>query len=226
MTKRPLLAAVLLLIAPSVWSVGPLVGVWNKDGAPYAELRADHTGQVGPEAVKWAADARSLSLTYVNGKTETMAFLISNDILTIIMNGEMETYTRGKSRAAGSKSKTVKSPMEKAGKDKLSTLLLSSSWCSFRYNKISGASHQERVSFRPNGSWDSGARSESYSSGSAGTVSGQSDTSSGGRWQVKGTALLMSQGGGALEDTGLSISRNSNGYPILNTGNKEYSSCN
>ncbi|MEQ1919894.1 MAG: hypothetical protein ABL955_11900 [Elusimicrobiota bacterium] len=226
MTKRQVLVAVLLLVAPFAQSAGPLVGVWNKDGAPYAELRADHTGQVGTEAVKWAADARSLTLTYENGKKDKMSFLLNKNILTIIMDGEMAIYTRGESKSAGPKPKTAKAPLEKAGKDKLSTLLLSSSWCSFRYNKISGASHQERVSFRPNGSWDSGARSESYSSGAGGTVSGQSDTSSGGRWQVKGTALLMSRGGGALEDTGLSVSRNSNGYPILNTGGKEYSSCN
>ncbi len=226
MTKRLLLAAVLLLSAPVARSAAPLVGVWNKNGAPYAELRADHTGQVGPESVKWVADARSLTLTYANGKKDTMAFILDKNVLTIIMDGEMETYTRGGSKSAASKSKTAKAPLEKAGKDKLSTLLLSSSWCSFSYNKFSGASHQERVSFRSNGSWDSGARAESYSSGAAGTVAGQTDSSSGGRWQVKGSSLLMSRGGAPLEDTGLSVTRNSNGYPILNTGGKEYSSCN
>jgi hypothetical protein len=79
--------------------------------------------------------------------------------------------------------------------------------------------------FRKDGGWDSGARSESYSSGAFGSVAGQTDSGAGGRWRVRGDRLLMSEGGGALEDVGLSVSRNSNGYPILHAGGKEYSQC-
>lgn len=226
MIKNLIFSVSLLLLASLASAARPLVGVWNKDGVPASEIRADGTGQIGPDAVKWEADARTITLTYANGKREKMAYFLDKNTLTVIMDGESETYTRSATKVTGTKSASTKAPAAAAGKDTLSKLLLSSSWCYFSYSKISGSSHQERVNFRQNGSWDSGARAESYSSGTGGTVSGQSDSSSGGRWQVQGGTLLMSSGDGELEDTGLTVSRNSNGYPILKTGKKEYSSCN
>ena len=151
-----------------------------------------------------------------------MAYLLQNDQLTVVMDGESVTYQRAAKTRAGA----GKAPAAKAGKDKLSALLLSSAWCSFTYNKISGTSHQERVVFSADGRWGLGARGETYSSGANGSVAGQSDSSSGGRWVAKGGSLLMSTGGGDLEDIGLSVTKNSNGYPILKSGSKEYSSCN
>lgn len=221
MPKRYLLPLCLLLAAAAP-AGDAIIGTWLKDGVPFAELRADGRGRVDHDAVSWKADGRVLRLTYASGETETMPYAIRKGVLTVEMDGGTETYTRAAAKPAAN---AGKAPAEKAGKDQLSALLLSSPWCHFRYNKISGSSHQERVVFRRDGTWGSGARGESYSSGPAGTVSGQSDSSSGGRWQAKGATLLMSTGGGPLEDTGLSISRNSNGYPILKTGNKEYASC-
>ena len=110
-------------------------------------------------------------------------------------------------------------------KDELSALLLSSPWCSFSYNKVSGASRQERVVFWADGTWGSGARAESYSSGAYGSVAGQRNSGSGGRWQARGGRLLMSEGNGPLEDVGLTVSRNSNGYFILKAEGKEYAQC-
>lgn len=223
MTKCLPLAALLLIAAPCARAASPLVGVWNRDGVPYAELRSDGRGEVDHEPMRWKADARILTLSYDRGEVQTMFYAIQGKSLTVLMNGKTYAYTRG---AKAASPKNAPAAAAKAGKDELSKLLLSSAWCSFSYNKISGASHQERVVFRANGSWDSGGRAESYSSGAGGTVAGQSNSSSGGRWQVKGPSLLMSSGGAPLADTGLSVTRNSNGYPILKTGGKEYSSCN
>jgi hypothetical protein len=223
MPKHFYLALPLLLASVVAMAADPLVGSWLKDGEPAAELRSDHTGLIDSDEIKWTADARILRFTYPSGEKEKMPYTISGNVLTVEMNGKSETFTRSAARQASQK---TKASAQKAGKDRLSSLLLSSPWCRFEYNKISGSSHQERVVFRRDGTWDSGARSESHSSGAAGTVAGQTDSSSGGRWHVKGSSLFMSLGGGAIEDTGLSVSRNSNGYPILKTGIKEYSSCN
>ena len=211
-----------LLLAPFSYAAqSPLVGQWQKDGQAYAELRADGSGKVQDETVAWKADGKILTLAYEEGEIERIAYTIKGDTLKITMDGESETLTRvgGKSKAPPA-AKTAA-----AGKDELSKLLVSSAWCHFRYNKVSGASHQERVVFRGDGSWGKGARGESYSSGAHGTVAGQSDSSAGGRWQARGGKLLMSEAGGELEDTGLSVSRNSNGYPILKSDGKEYSQC-
>jgi hypothetical protein len=223
MTKRSLLALPLLLAAAVASAADPLVGSWLKDGEPAAELRADHTGVVDSEEIMWSADARTLRFTYPSGDKEKMTYTIRENILTVEMNGKTETFTRSAAKPDASKTKPSS---DKAGKDRLSSLLLSTPWCRFQYNKTSGASHQERVVFRRDGTWDSGARSESRSSGASGTVAGQTDSAAGGRWRVKGSSLLMSQDKGPLEDAGLTVSRNSKGYPILKTGGKEYSSCN
>lgn len=117
---------------------------------------------------------------------------------------------------------------QRAGNDQLSQLLLSSSWCSFSYNKISGASNTTKVTFYPDGSWGLGARGETYNSGAYGSVAGQHDSSGGGRWAVQNGVLLMSSAETPqlTPVPGFSVTRNSNGYPIINSMGKEYSSCN
>jgi hypothetical protein len=64
------------------------------------------------------------------------------------------------------------------------------------------------------------------SSGENGTVFGSGNGSAEYRWRVAGGDLLISQQGGPFTPTGLRITQNSNGYPILNVSGKEYSQCN
>ena len=103
-------------------------------------------------------------------------------------------------------------------------LLLSSAWCTFSYNKVSGASRSKRVTFSPNGSWSMGGRAESYSSGRAGSVAGQTDSGGGGQWRVQNGELFMSEGG-QLEHVQTVLRRNSNGYPVIVADGIEYSQC-
>jgi hypothetical protein len=112
-------------------------------------------------------------------------------------------------------------------KPDLKALLLSSAWCSFSYNKVSGTTKTKRVAFMKDGTWSAGGRRESYSSGMYGSVAGQSDSEEGGRWAVKDGRLLMSNPPDTpeLEDVGLTLSYNSNGYPILASEGVEYSQC-
>ena len=133
-----------------------------------------------------------------------------------------------KKPAAKAARKTTAQTEKKADSpDRLSQLLLSSPWCSFSYNKISGASHTSRVQFSQNGTWSSGSRGETYSSGQYGSVAGQHDGQAGGQWQVQDGQLLMSAPpqSYALTPVSLQVKQNSNGYPILVADGVEYSQC-
>jgi hypothetical protein len=113
-----------------------------------------------------------------------------------------------------------------AGNDQLSQLLVSSAWCSFSYNKISGTTSQTRVQYFRNGTWSAGGQRESYNSGPNGTAFGQSNSNNGGQWAVRNGQLWGSFGNGPLELVKpFSVTRNSNGYPILNSLGQEYSMC-
>ena len=103
-------------------------------------------------------------------------------------------------------------------------LLLSSAWCTFTYNKVSGTSRSKRVTFSPNGMWSMGGRAESYSSGRSGSVAGQTDSGGGGEWRVQNGELFMSEGG-QLEHVQTVLRRNNNGYPIIVADGVEYSQC-
>lgn len=104
-------------------------------------------------------------------------------------------------------------------------LLLSSAWCSFSYNNISGTTTTTRARFYANGTYSFGNQRESQSSGQYGSVYGQSGGGGGGRWQVKGGELYMGEGGAPLEPVETVLKRNSNGYPIIVADGVEYMQC-
>jgi len=104
-------------------------------------------------------------------------------------------------------------------------LLLSSAWCSFRYNKVSGTSRQTRYQFFANGTWRMGAQGETYSSGPNGMVGGHSSSGGGGRWAVQNGAFYLSEGSGQMQQVPVSVKQNSNGYPIIVADGTEYMQC-
>ncbi|APV52156.1 hypothetical protein BWI17_22280 [Betaproteobacteria bacterium GR16-43] len=112
-----------------------------------------------------------------------------------------------------------------AGGGMSSELLLSSAWCTFTYNKVSGYSSTKRVTFAPNGVWSQGARTEGGSSNQYGSVYGQRDSRAGGAWRVHQGELFMSEGAGQLGPVATVLKRNSNGYPIIVADGIEYSQC-
>jgi hypothetical protein len=118
-------------------------------------------------------------------------------------------------------------PQGGAMNDQLSQLLLSSAWCSFSYNKISGTTKQTRVQYFRNGTWAVGGQTETYNSGANGTVAGQYNNNNGGLWEVRNGQLWGSYGNAPLQLVQpFSVTRNSNGYPIINSLGVEYSMCN
>lgn len=186
----------LLLLAAAASAADPLVGSWLKDGEPAAELRSDHTGAIDSDEIEWSADAGILRFTYPSGEKEKMPYTLSGNVLTVEMNGKTETFTRS---AAASKAKAP----APAGKNGVSSLLLSRPWCTYRFDKA-GSSKQERLVFRGDGTWRSGEA---------------------GRWKVKGSVLSMAKDGEPLTDAGLTVSRDSKGFPVLDLAGKKYSSC-
>jgi hypothetical protein len=104
-------------------------------------------------------------------------------------------------------------------------LLLSSAWCTFAYNKVSGRSSTKRVTFGANGTWSQAANSEGVSSNKYGSVYGSSNAVAAGGWRVHQGELYMSEGAGGLEPVATVLKRNSNGYPIIVADGVEYSQC-
>lgn len=104
-------------------------------------------------------------------------------------------------------------------------LLMSSAWCSFSYNQVTGYSNTTRVRFSSNGTYSTGGRAEGYSSGSGGTYASQNDSSASGQWKLAKGELYMSEGYGELGLVQTVVKRNSSGYPIITANGVEYSQC-
>jgi hypothetical protein len=104
-------------------------------------------------------------------------------------------------------------------------LLLSSAWCTFSYNKITGYSNTTQVKFNKNGTYSTGGRAEGSSSGKSGSYASQSDSRGNGRWKSAQGELYLSQGNGELGLVRTVVKRNSNGYPIILADGVEYSQC-
>ncbi len=104
-------------------------------------------------------------------------------------------------------------------------LLLSSAWCTFKYNQVTGYSNTTRVRFNKNGTYGTGGRAEGSTSGKYGSYSSQHDSGSGGKWKVMKGELYLSEGYGELGLVRTVVKRNSNGYPIIVANGVEYSQC-
>lgn len=104
-------------------------------------------------------------------------------------------------------------------------LLLSSAWCTFKYNKITGYSNTTRVVFNRNGTYSKGSQAEGYSSGRGGSMASQQNSRAAGRWRVANGDLYISEGNGQLQPVRSVLKRNNNGYPTIVADGTEYSQC-
>jgi hypothetical protein len=111
------------------------------------------------------------------------------------------------------------------GDAQLSQFLTRNAWCGFTYNKNSGTSKTERIVFSPNGTVSQTSGGETYSSGPAGSVAGQSYGGQQGRWKVTDGQLHLSKDGVNWQPQALQVTQNSNGSPIVKSGGKEYMVC-
>lgn len=127
--------------------------------------------------------------------------------------------------AAGPAPGAVPAPPATGAGDPLATLLTSSAWCGFTYNKQTGTSSTERVVFHGNGSVARTTGAETYNSGAAGSVAGQYADGEAGRWRVVSGALQVSEDGMNWVTLPLQVTRNSNGAPIIKADGREYAQC-
>ena len=107
--------------------------------------------------------------------------------------------------------------------------LLANDWCSFSYSGSSsgsyGHSSTSRVHLSSNGMISRRSGSENYSSNSNGSMASQGNSGDSGRWEVRGGVLYLSDGNTPMQAVNLSMTRNSNGSPILKAGGIEYMQC-
>lgn len=108
----------------------------------------------------------------------------------------------------------------------LTALLTRNAWCGFTYNQHTGTSTSERVVFAANGMVSRSSGAQTYNSGAAGSVAGQYGNRDQARWKVSNGLLHLSQDGTNWSPQPLQVSQNSNGYPIIKSGGKEYMQCN
>jgi hypothetical protein len=126
---------------------------------------------------------------------------------------------------AGSAAKAEK-PAAGGGDGALTTLLTRNAWCGFTYNQHSGTSTSERVVFGRDGMVSRSSGAQTYNSGAAGSVAGQYGNAERGRWKVANGMLHLSADGTNWTPQPLQVTQNSNGYPIIKSGGKEYMQCN
>jgi hypothetical protein len=243
------LATVLFLASPKAGDPA-LVGSWSLAGQNFVTFKADGTGKMEDDAFTWTSDGKTITVKGEDGETDQMTYSIQNGQLTMIAGGIPLVLTKGsklgnKAAAAaaaqqsGEQAAPVDPPAKEpkvaaagtgkaGGKDDLAKLLLSSAWCSFHYNKVSGSSSQTRYVYTADGQWAKKGRSETYSSGYGGTVSGQYDSGDAGQWKTEKNQLyLLSKdtGGQWFGPVPLTITKNSNGYPIITSNGTEYMMC-
>ncbi len=109
-------------------------------------------------------------------------------------------------------------------------LLVQHEWCTMSYSgalgSSSGTTRYERVVFRGDGSGMRRTSSESSYSNPYGGVASQGQGGERFQWRVQNGVMLYAGEGGGWEQIPLRLSRNSNGYPIVTAGGKDYALCN
>ena len=208
-----------LLLLLSLTAGPKLTGTWLLEGRPFLSLDADGTGRLDAEPVRWRVDKNVLTLTDAEGESDRVPFVLRGDTLTLTFEGVALQLSRNGAAQAPARTE--------AGRDQLSQLLLSSSWCWLKY--ASGNTYTQKVRFAADGSWQDSSESDIGGSNVWTQSSAQATGSraSGGRWQVRnGQLWLSSPDSPQLQPVELTITRNANGYPLITADGREYSMCN
>ena len=208
-------------------------------GGDTLELRADGTASMGGEDFKWSARGNQLRLgpDVVPYALQGRRLILTTGPIQITWNrmgGTASPSVSNAGKGAAPTGPVAGGPTGNGGTPAVQgnaqdaearQVLTGSAWCSFTYSKVSGTSTTRRVVFRRDGIMTVNGGAETYSSGYGGTVAGQSSSSNALRWKLENMRLFLDDGSG-YQDIGLSATRNSNGYVILQAQGREYSMCN
>ena len=235
--KRSILF-LLLLAVPAISLAQPpreLVGRYQLEapGGDTLELRADGSATLAGESMRWAARGNQLQVG-----PDVMTYALQGERLIIEMGGIHFSWKRlgnggnasPMARAASRANAPAASTAQAGGNAQdaqMRQILTSSAWCSSTYNKTSGTSSTRKVVFHGNGVMSINGGAETYSSGYGGSYAGQSASGANMLWKVENLRLFIDDGsGGGYQDIGLTASRNSNGYLILQAEGRDYIMCN
>jgi hypothetical protein len=209
-----------------------LVGRYQMDvqGGEILELRANGSASLAGEETTWSASGTRLSIG-----PDAMQYSLQGDRLLLTMGTIQIPWKKIGGAVKAPTSKQKDEPGAKGGQPgtggadadrEAKQVLMSTAWCSFTYNKVSGTSTTRKVVFRQDGVMTVNGGAETYSSGYGGTVAGQSNSAGAMRWKLENLRMFVDQGNGAgFQDIGLNATKNSNGYVILHAGGREYSMC-
>ena len=201
---------------------------------------SSYTGTITANGVDYPFSARKMGRSLVGtflaqGQSFIFSAAVQGDQLTFVANGQTTVLQRASARTAGRSREEAggagrseaQAPRPATGQDaQIERILISSPWCYLHYSQITGSTNTERGVFLRDGRLVVGTGHKMVSSGQNGTVYGSGNGSTEYRWRVQSNDLWISQDGGPFTQTGLRITQNSNGYPILNVNGKEYNQCN
>lgn len=244
----PSLLAVLVVAplssqTPAATTTDPFIGSFVNDDGETISIRkqgSSYSGAIGANGTSYPFTARKMGRSLVGaleaqGQSVLVQFTIAGDELSFTVNGQTTQLRRSRSGAARATRPQTQgnggaqgTPQRAAtGQDaQIERILLSSPWCYMRYSQTLGSTNTERGVFYRDGRLVVGTGHEMVSSGPNGTVYGSGNGGTEYRWRVQNGDLWLSEAGGPFNPAGLRITQNSNGYPILNVGGKEYSQCN
>ena len=192
-----------------------LVGTWQGPESTI-ELKRDGTTEVNGIKYRYSANGSVITLAGMDG-TFNIPYQLKGETLVVLVNGQVQTF---KCVVPG----TTPEVNASGGSGQLSEqLLLSSAWCTFSYNKVTGYSNSTRYVFYPDGTYGTGSRGEGYSSGYGGTMASQHDSRTLGRWKVVNGVLYLGQT--SLQPVQAYLKRSSNGPLTVVADGTEYVQC-
>ncbi|HWA40074.1 MAG TPA: hypothetical protein VG712_00585 [Gemmatimonadales bacterium] len=223
--------------------VDPFVGSFVNDDQETVTIQKQgsaYRGAIGANGTTYPFSARKMGRSLVGaleaqGQSVLVQFTVSGDVLSFSVNGQTTQLRRGHPGAAraggaetqGAERRSAAAPRAASGQDaQIERILLSGPWCYMHYSQTLGSTNTERGVFYRDGRLVVGTGHEMVSSGANGTVYGSGSGGTEYRWRVQNGDLWLSEAGGPFNPAGLRITQNSNGYPILNVGGKEYNQCN
>ena len=213
------------------FSDGRLTVILTRSGSRYSGTARMPEGRFNIAAQK--VGSRLVGTYTVDGQEYNFEAQVRGTTMTLATDDE--TYTLKRREAASPVQPSQGPPAQgasggSAADGQLSQLLLGSKWCHFSYrgstnNSGSGTSYQESVVFGQDGTAQVRTGGENHSSGNNGSVNSQSSGGQTIRWKVQQGALHLSEDGVQWDAVALQVSQNSNGYPIVTAGEKEYAQC-
>ena len=175
------------------------------------ELGQDGTTAINGIRYRYTADARVITLVGADG-TFRFPYQLKGDVLSLLINGAVQNY---RCAAPGTSAQ--------GGGGVSESLMLSSAWCTFSYNKVTGYSNSTRWVFNSNGTYSQGGRGEGYSSGYGGSMASQHNSRNGGLWKVVNGELYL--GAGIPQPVRTVVKRNNNGSVVVVADGVEYAQC-